>query len=130
MEPWTVFIVDDDPIVLKLLHNRFSRKEGTRPITAETGTAALALLEKERPNVIILDYLLPDTDGVALCKVIKANPLFEATPIYFFTSFQDFGFAASVEAAGALGVISKNDLADLMTAVYKLRDKAQAKKPV
>ena len=118
-----VLIVDDDPLVLRLVSKRLSRKGNIRVLTAETGKAGLEILEKETPHVIILDHFLPDTDGVTLCKTIKSNPKFATVPTLFFTSFQDFGFEASTEAAGAICVINKNHLNELMTGVFKWMDK-------
>ncbi|MBP9864985.1 MAG: response regulator [Candidatus Omnitrophica bacterium] len=124
----TVLIVDDDPIVLKIVHIRLSRKGNLRILTAETGKAGLALVEKEKPDILVLDHLLPDTDGLTLCKTIKANPLLQEIPILFFSSFSEFGFAHSVEAAGAIRVIPKAEMTELVMAVQKLVEQADKAK--
>jgi len=130
MAPWTILIVDDDPIVLRIVHKRLTRLEHVRVLTAETGKTGLALIEKEKPEAIILDHLLPDTDGLTLCKTIKANPELQEIPILFFSSYGEFGFAHSVEAAGALRVIPKAEMTELVLAVEKLKlQQEKAKQP-
>ena len=126
MAHWTVLIVDDDPIVLKIVHKRLTRIEQVRVLTAETGKTGLALIEKEKPDAIILDHMLPDTDGLTLCKTIKAIPELQEIPILFFSSFGEFGFAVNVEAAGAIRLIPKAEMTELVLAVEKL--KAQTEK--
>jgi len=127
MRQWTVAIVDDDPIVLRIVHKRLIRIGQVRVLTAETGKIGLALIEKEKPDAIILDHLLPDTDGLTLCKTIKANPDLLELPVLFFSSFGEFGFVHAVEAAGALRVIPKTEMTELVNAVEKL--KIQSEKP-
>lgn len=120
MEHRTVLVVDDEPIVLRIVQKRLSHKEHVRVLIAETGKAGLAILEKEKPDVIILDHLLPDTEGLDLCRTIKRNPKFKDIPILFFASFNKFGFEASAEAAGALRVINKEDMSELIAAIHEL----------
>ena len=127
MDNWTVLIVDDDPIVLRIVHKQLTRIEQVRVLTAETGKSGLALIEKEKPDAIILDHMLPDTDGLTLCKTIKANPVLLEIPILFFSSFNEFGFAAGVEAAGAIRLIPKPEMTELVLAIEKLKTHAVKK---
>lgn len=117
-----VVIVDDDPIVLRIVHKRLTRLGQINVLMAETGKAGLSLIEKEKPDIIILDHLLPDTDGLTLCKTIKAAPELLEIPVLFFSSFGEFGFVHSVEAAGAIRVIPKTEMTELVLAVDKLRN--------
>jgi two-component system response regulator MprA len=63
-------VVDDDPAVLSAVV-RGLRIEGYRPLPAEDGTTALSLARCERPQLAILDWMLPDMDGLALCRELR-----------------------------------------------------------
>ena len=66
-----VLVVDDDPSVLSAVV-RGLRIEGYRPLPAEDGAAALSLARCESPALAILDWMLPDLDGLALCRELRA----------------------------------------------------------
>jgi len=128
MLPWKVLIVDDDPLVLRIVTKRLTRIPGVSMLTSETGEGGLKILEKEKPDLIILDHLLPDTDGLTLCTTIKGNPELFEIPILFFSSYGEFGFAHSVETAGAIKVIPKTEMTELFLSVERLIARAQKAK--
>jgi two-component system, OmpR family, response regulator MprA len=66
----SVLVVDDDPAVLSAVV-RGLRIEGYRPLPAEDGTTALSLARCESPQLAILDWMLPDMDGLALCRELR-----------------------------------------------------------
>jgi len=66
-----ILVVDDDPSVLSAVI-RGLRIEGYRPRPAEDGAAALSEAQIEAPGVVILDWLLPDIDGLQLCRQLRA----------------------------------------------------------
>jgi DNA-binding response OmpR family regulator len=68
----TVLVVDDEPIVRDVVV-RYLRREGYRTLEAADGDAARAILESDPPNLVILDLMLPGTDGLALCRWIRAR---------------------------------------------------------
>jgi DNA-binding response OmpR family regulator len=68
----TVLVVDDDPIVLDVVV-RYLERDGFRTLTAADGQAARALLERERPSLVVLDVMLPGIDGLSLCRWIRAS---------------------------------------------------------
>jgi DNA-binding response OmpR family regulator len=68
----TVLVVDDDPIVLDVVV-RYLERDGFRTLTAADGDAARAMLERERPSLVVLDVMLPGIDGLSLCRWIRAN---------------------------------------------------------
>jgi two-component system response regulator ResD len=65
-----VLVVDDEPIVREVVV-RYLRREGFRTLEAADGDAARALLERETPSLVVLDLMLPGTDGLALCRWIR-----------------------------------------------------------
>jgi len=68
----TVLVVDDEPIVREVVV-RYLRREGYRTLEAGDGDAARALLERDTPNLVVLDLMLPGMDGLALCRWIRAR---------------------------------------------------------
>jgi DNA-binding response OmpR family regulator len=68
----TVLVVDDEPIVRDVVV-RYLEQEGYRTLQAGDGDTARALLEREQPSIVVLDLMLPGTDGLALCRWIRGR---------------------------------------------------------
>ncbi len=68
----TVLVVDDEPIVREVVV-RYLRREGYRTLEAGDGNAARELLERDTPNLVVLDLMLPGMDGLALCRWIRSR---------------------------------------------------------
>ncbi len=83
MSKLKVLAVDDDPDILDLLE--VSLEDEFEVIKAATGKDALSNIAKEKPDVIILDYMLPDTTGIEICRQIRNNPLYLHLPILMLT---------------------------------------------
>ena len=73
-----VLVVDDDPESLFAM-TRNLRSVGYRVFEATTGDEGLRTARIERPDLILLDVMLPDADGMVLCSQIKADPDFDGT---------------------------------------------------
>jgi len=67
----TVLIVDDDPKLLKMLQRTLAY-EGFRVLSAANGTEALAEIQSHRPDVVVLDWLMPGLDGVSVLERLRA----------------------------------------------------------
>jgi DNA-binding response OmpR family regulator len=68
----TVLVVDDEPIVRDVVV-RYLEQEGYRTLQAKDGETARSMLEQEAPSLVVLDLMLPGTDGLALCRWIRAR---------------------------------------------------------
>jgi DNA-binding response OmpR family regulator len=68
----TVLVVDDEPIVREVVVG-YLRREGFRTLEAGDGDSARELLERDRPNLVVLDLMLPGMDGLELCRWIRAR---------------------------------------------------------
>jgi DNA-binding response OmpR family regulator len=68
----TVLVVDDEPIVRDVVV-RYLKREGYDTLEAGDGDAARELIERGSPNLVVLDVMLPGTDGFALCRWIRAR---------------------------------------------------------
>jgi len=80
-----ILVVDDDPDILNLLQYNLE-KEGLKVITASDGQTALQLIPSEMPQLIILDLMLPEVDGLDVCRQIRRNEATSATPIIMLTA--------------------------------------------
>lgn len=75
-----VLIVDDEPDVLELVDFRLSG-EGFDVVRAITGLEALSKARCESPQVIVLDMMLPDLDGLLVCEILRAQPSTRDVPV-------------------------------------------------
>jgi len=80
-----VLIADDDPVILRLLEVNFSL-EGFDVVTADRGEGVLEQVERERPDLIILDVMMPGMDGWEVCERLKEDPETAELPIIFLSA--------------------------------------------
>ncbi len=94
---------------------------GYRVIEAETGAQAVALGERERPDLFILDISMPDADGVEICRAIKSDPLTHLTPVIHITGqAQRHERLRALEAGSDEFVAKPFDLEELLIRVRSL----------
>lgn len=93
--PKKIVVVDDEPDILRVVVFRL-KKLGHQVLTAVTGKEAIGLIKAEKPDLILLDYILPDTNGIEISKELRADPSFKDTPIILLTASSGSDFAAEV----------------------------------
>src|SRR6187549_185805 len=99
-----ILIIDDDVDICKLLH-RFLTKSGYEVMYTHTGKKGLEFMELQRPDLILCDFRLGDTDGKALLLTIKEkDPLI---PVIIITGYSDIKMAVEVMKHGAFDYITK-----------------------
>jgi two-component system phosphate regulon response regulator PhoB len=80
-----ILVVDDEPDALEILG--FKLKEaGYAPIFAKDGARAIAIARDERPALIVLDLMLPEVDGLEVCKILRRDPGTAPIPILMLTA--------------------------------------------
>lgn len=80
-----ILIVDDEPDALEVLGFKL-REAGYTPLFAKDGAKAIALARDERPALIVLDLMLPEVDGLEVCKILRRDPGTAAIPILMLTA--------------------------------------------
>jgi diguanylate cyclase (GGDEF)-like protein len=97
-----VLVVEDSKVTLKVLCNFLERMDIKQPLTAETGTEAIELYRKERPDIILLDAQLPDIDGFEIAEQIRESEHKDDwTAIIFLTSMtKDEDLARGIQVGG------------------------------
>lgn len=112
-----VLTVDDDPDVRALV-DRFLSAEGARVTQAPGATEALAAIDLDRPDIVLLDVLMPGTNGFELCASLQAIPELCAVPVVFLTAMDSDQDKARALAAGGAGFVTKPfDRASLTTQI-------------
>jgi len=81
----SILVVDDQPINVQLLKRKLER-EGIRVVAAYSGVEALGLVAKEKPDLILLDVMMPDMDGIEVCQRLQAADDTRGIPVIFITA--------------------------------------------
>ena len=101
-----ILLVDDEPDILEIVGYNLS-SEGYQIITAENGLEAVKKAKKESPQLIILDVMMPEMDGIEACEQIRKIPELNDTIITFLTARgEDYSLMAGFDA-GADDYITK-----------------------
>ncbi len=98
-QPKRVLIVDDSKDLLLVVSRRL-KSWGYEPLIAESGEAGLRIAEEQRPDLILLDIMMPKMRGRDVCSRLKANPNTQKIPIIFLTAL---GLADHVKVGMNLG---------------------------
>lgn len=80
-----ILVVDDDRQIVRLLR-AYLEKDGFRVLVAYDGSTALQIWRSERPDLVLLDIMLPNRDGWEITRVVRADPTLAATPIIMITA--------------------------------------------
>ena len=102
----TVLVVDDEPVARLSLSARLKRL-GYRVIEAGDGRAGLALLRRERPDLTILDWMMPEMDGPTFCEQVRQDPALQSSQIILMTGHDQPEQIAEGLARGADDFLSK-----------------------
>lgn len=104
--PSTVLIVDDTPDNLGIL-SEWLEESGVETMTALSGNRALELVKHAKPDLILLDVLMPNVDGFETCQQLKENPATQNIPVIFITALMDTTSKVKGFAVGAVDYVSK-----------------------
>jgi signal transduction histidine kinase len=102
----TILVVDDNPINLELLLNNFG-KAGFKVLVAKDGPGALKRLQYAKPDLILLDVMMPGINGFELCRQLKENEVTAGIPIIFMTALDDTANKIKGFQAGAVDYVTK-----------------------
>lgn len=104
--PSTILIVDDTPNNLNVLFD-FLRNSGFKVLVAQSGRSALQKVEYAKPDLILLDILMPDIDGFETCRVLKSQSSTSEIPIIFMTALSETIDKVKGLQLGAVDYITK-----------------------
>jgi len=104
---FVLLAVDDDSDVLELLEDMLSGVPGLKLITVNNGFTAGAKLVEERPDMVLLDFRMPELDGFEFCKFVRQDPRFREIAIVALTGLKGSEDLAKMKEAGIDDVVNK-----------------------
>jgi DNA-binding response OmpR family regulator/DNA-binding CsgD family transcriptional regulator len=115
----TALVVDDNRDELRFLVDALERAD-LIVLAATTGEAALALLERVPPNVVVLDAVMSGLDGFETCRRIKQNPRFAHLPVIFLTGLKDTNHVLMGLEAGGVDYVAKPVIVEELVARIRI----------
>jgi CheY-like chemotaxis protein len=101
-----ILVVDDEPDVVAMIE-RTLKAEGYIIVKAFDGIGALDLVASEKPDLILLDIMMPMMSGYEVCEQLKANPQTQHIPVVCLTSAHAANVRSQSQRVGAVTVVSK-----------------------
>jgi DNA-binding response OmpR family regulator len=80
-----VVVIDDEPFILLMLEDKFKRA-GIEVVTSKVSAGALDMIRREMPDLVILDWMMPEISGIEVCRLLKADPELSAIPVFMLTA--------------------------------------------
>jgi CheY-like chemotaxis protein len=102
-----VLIIDDDADIRSIVRLSLSHLGGMEVVEAATGAEGVRKAQDEKPDVILLDMMMPAMDGSATLAALRAQPATAATPVIFLTAKAMRAEIDRLRALGAAGVLIK-----------------------
>ena len=122
-QQFNILIVDDEPINIQLLKEIFTIA-GYIILTANSGAQSLQILQQQLPDLILLDILMPEMDGLEVLRKIKENPDTHDLPVIMVTASTNSVHKEESVRLGALAFISKpiyqKDILDIVNNILKV----------
>jgi diguanylate cyclase (GGDEF)-like protein/PAS domain S-box-containing protein len=102
----TILVADDDPM-MRLLAAKAFEKTGFQVREAENGQEAVAIFDEARPDIVMMDVMMPLMDGFSACVEIRKRPYGELTPVLMVTGLDDVDSIHHAYEAGATDFVTK-----------------------
>jgi PleD family two-component response regulator len=102
----TILIVDDTPANIRIVVDTLDKK-GLRVVIAQSGEQALQIVKRIRPDIILMDVVMPEIDGFETCRRLKLNEATRAIPVIFMTALDDTEYVMKGFDAGGVDYIVK-----------------------
>ena len=104
-----ILIAEDDQFVANICRGKFE-KEGFEVAMAADGATAIGILERDRPDAVVLDLLMPGIDGISVLRFIRSRQALRGLPVIILSNSGYFsGLAQSAWAAGATNFLNKGE---------------------
>lgn len=104
---YVVLSVDDEPDMLEMEQDMLSGLPDLKLISVSNGFSAGAKLVEERPDLVLLDFLMPELDGFEFCRFVREDPRFKDLPIVAVTGLKSDLDIRKIKEAGVTELLSK-----------------------
>ena len=101
-----IMVVDDDPLMHRLFQHHLE-KAGYQMVSAKTGREALDLAARQAPNLIVMDIMMPDMDGLEALRELKKGEATKAIPVVVITANGHYMARKESEQCGAAVFLTK-----------------------
>lgn len=105
-EPFRVVLIDDDPDLRMLITLTLQSSAAWDVMAFPDGASGIEAVRQQRPDLVIVDVMMPGMDGYEVCRRLKQDQEMAAIPVIFLTARQDASDDRA-RAAGAIGAVSK-----------------------
>lgn len=102
-----ILIIDDEPTIALVASIALRKIGGNQVISAGDAATGLAMVRAEKPDVVLLDFQLPDMDGLEALGKLQSDPETKNVPVILCTAAREIEADGKVTGAGARGVIYK-----------------------
>lgn len=117
-----ILVVDDDPEVIRLLTARLVNS-GYDVSSASNGLEAMEKIKKRRPDLIVLDVMMPQMDGFNVCSCLKEDESLKDIPVLFLTGLgQIKDMKRAIEAKANAYIVKPFDSEELLETIERLID--------
>ncbi len=80
-----VMVIDDEPFILMMIEDKLKRA-GIDVVALRESVGAVERIRQERPDLIILDWMMPEISGIEICKTLKSDPELSDIPVFMLTA--------------------------------------------
>lgn len=101
-----IMVVDDDE-EFTVLYKEYLTLVGFEAVAETRSSKAMALAHAVKPDLFILDLMMPEPDGFKLCRMLREDPVFKTTPIVIITALSDIDSKMVAIGAGANDYLTK-----------------------
>jgi CheY-like chemotaxis protein len=102
-----ILVIDDNIHIQQIVQTALQHLTKWTVSVASSAREGIAKAEAEQPDVILMDYMMPEMNGVDCLKQLRLNPSTETIPVLFLTAYQSLTESRRFETMGAVGAISK-----------------------
>jgi sigma-B regulation protein RsbU (phosphoserine phosphatase) len=103
----SILLVDDNPANLQMLFQLIEKSIGCKLLIAKNGETALAIAQKTKPDLILLDIMMPGIDGFEVCRRLKADATTSPIPVIFLSALDEIADKVKGLKLGAVDYVSK-----------------------
>jgi DNA-binding response OmpR family regulator len=95
-----IVLIDDDPITVAIMAAALA-KAGYDVYTARDGETGLSIVERESPDLVVTDLLIPKSDGIAVCRKIRESPASKSTKVIVMSALRNPTMQREAKGCGA-----------------------------